>query len=178
METLKCIQTRKSIRKFTAEPVDRKTVEELVAVSSQIPSWKNAQPTRYTLVENGAVRDKIAADLVPDFNGRIIRNCQALLAVSALKKRSAYERDGTASTIFGDGYQFFDCGIAVQTLCLAAWDRGLGSVVIGVFDPVAIRDILSIPEEQDVIAMVALGVPDGETPVVKKKGVEALLRCV
>ena len=47
METLKCMEARRSIRQFAAQPVDEKTVEALIHAASLAPSWKNSQTVRY-----------------------------------------------------------------------------------------------------------------------------------
>ncbi|MBU1233521.1 MAG: nitroreductase, partial [Proteobacteria bacterium] len=44
MDTLECIKTRRSIRKFTSEPVPRKEFEELISIARWSPSYKNSQP--------------------------------------------------------------------------------------------------------------------------------------
>lgn len=178
MDTVECIVGRQSVRAFSGAPVDRATVTALVEAAANVPSWKNAQPTRYTLVEDGAVREKIIADMVPDYNARILKNAAAVVCVSALRKRSGYERDGTPTTVHGDGYEFFDCGVATQTLCLAAWNRGIGSVILGIFDVARVAEAIGVPAEEDLVAIVALGVPSGETAKVKKKDAAALLRFV
>ncbi len=44
METIECIKTRQSIRKFKPEPVPQDTLEKLVEISRWSPSYKNTQP--------------------------------------------------------------------------------------------------------------------------------------
>ncbi len=44
METIQCITTRQSIRKFKPEPVPQETLEKLVEISRWSPSYKNTQP--------------------------------------------------------------------------------------------------------------------------------------
>ncbi|MCF8057286.1 MAG: nitroreductase [Desulfocapsa sp.] len=44
MDTLECIKTRRSIRKFTDEPIPRKDLEELINIARWSPSYKNSQP--------------------------------------------------------------------------------------------------------------------------------------
>lgn len=44
MDTLECIKTRRSIRKFTPEPVPAKELEELIEIARWSPSYKNSQP--------------------------------------------------------------------------------------------------------------------------------------
>lgn len=176
MDTVTCILERQSIRKFRPDPVPRELIAELVDLAGQIPSWKNAQPTRYTAVDSKELLESLAAQALPDFNARIVRNAPAVIAVTGVKKRSGYERDGSPSTVYGDGYTFFDCGVACQTLSLAAKERGLGSVIMGVIDLDKANLLLQIPPEEELVALIAVGYPDGETPKVKKKDHEKLLR--
>ena len=69
----------------------------------------------------------------------------------------------------------FDAGLAAQTLCLAAWDMGIGSIILGAFDP-AIAQVAELPEGERVAALIALGWPD-ETPAApRRKEVADILR--
>lgn len=52
MEALECIKTRRSVRRFTEEPVTPEQVAEVVAAAAYAPSWKNTQIARYILVED------------------------------------------------------------------------------------------------------------------------------
>lgn len=176
MDTLKCIETRRSIRKFMDKEVSKETVTKLVEYAKCSPSWKNVQPARYTAIYNRDVINKITEKNMPSFNTAILKNAPVTIALSALKKRSAYERDGSFSTVYEDGYTFFDTGIAAQTLCLAAHDMGLGTVIIGVFDVAESEKIIGIPESEELLALIALGYPDGEGNATKRKETEVILK--
>jgi len=64
-------------------------------------------------------------------------------------------------------YAMLDTGAIVQTVCLLAHARGLGSCILAasVRYPGLIREIIPIPETKAVIIGVAVGYPDGEAPV-------------
>ncbi len=64
-------------------------------------------------------------------------------------------------------YAMLDTGAIVQTVCLLAHARGLGSCILAasVRYPALIREIIPIPETRAVIIGVAVGYPDGEAPV-------------
>ena len=64
-------------------------------------------------------------------------------------------------------YAMLDTGAIMQTVCLLAHARGLGSCILAasVRYPALIREIIPIPETKAVIIGVALGFPDKETPV-------------
>ena len=70
----------------------------------------------------------------------------------------------------------FDVGVACQSFCLAAHEHGLGTVIMGIFDEDGISNLLELPKEEELAALIALGWPD-ETPITpKKKGVHDLLQ--
>lgn len=97
------------------------------------------------------------------------------MVVSVIKNRSGFERDGSYSTPRKDGWQMYDAGVASQTFCLAAYDKGIGSVILGIFDSEKVASILGVPEDRDVIALIPIGYPD-EAPVApRRKPVEDLL---
>lgn len=174
MNTQDCILTRRSVRKFTDQPVAPQTIEQIISLAAFAPSWKNTQISRYLAVTEQADREQICK-YVPDYNARIIAQCPVLLAQTFVKGRSGYERDGSFSTDRGAGWQYYDCGVAAQTLCLAAHDMGLGTVIMGVFDRQALQEYLQIPEDQELMALIALGYPN-ETPITpRRKDVQTLL---
>ena len=171
-----CIKERRSIRKFKAEPVDHALLSEIIETASYAPSWKHTQITRYIAVE-GELKDKIAAECTLAYprNGEIIAQAPLLIAVTIIKGRSGFERDGSYSTPRGDSWQMFDAGIASQSFCLAAWDQGLGSVIMGIFDEAKAASLLNVPEERDVVALIPIGYPDEAPAAPRRKPVEELL---
>lgn len=61
----------------------------------------------------------------------------------------------------------FDTGIATQSLCLAAHEAGLGTVILGLYDDNA-AEVIGVPEGQELIALVPVGYP-AETPVAPRR---------
>lgn len=177
METMNCIKTRRSCRKFTEEKLSHEVVEKIVAAAAYAPSWKNTQISRYSVIEDKALIEKIANEGVMGFeyNTKTISRCAALAVVSMVTGRCGYERDGSFSTSKGDRWQMFDAGIATQTFCLAAHDLGVGTVILGIFDEDKVAEIIGLPEGQQVAALVAMGYPAIEPEAPARKSVEELL---
>ena len=176
MQTLDCIHERRSIRKFTDEPVSHEVLEQIVEAASYSPSWKNTQVVRYIAIESKALKDKIANECTSCFvyNGGTMNAAPMLIAVTVLKNRCGYERDGSYTTSRRDTWQMFDAGIANQTFCLAAHELGLGTVIMGFFDDTLTR-VLEIPEDRELVNIICIGHP-AEAPVVpKRKTVDDLL---
>lgn len=175
MNTTECIRTRRSIRKFKAAPVDHSLLESLISDTSYSPSWKNSQITRFIAIEDSSILDSIVQDYTPSFNSDIIKQVPVLLAVTFVKGRSGFERDGSFSTKKGDRWQMFDVGVACQTFCLAAHNAGLGTVIMGIWDEDGITKLLKLPDDQELAALITVGWPDVDPDVPMRKSVDELL---
>ncbi|MCC8357927.1 MAG: nitroreductase family protein [Oscillospiraceae bacterium] len=176
MDAMDCIKGRRSIRRFTDQPVTREDIAALIETATYAPSWKNTQTARYIAVLDPELKAKIADTCVMGHasNRRIITQAPALIALVTIEGRSGYERDGGFSTAKGTHWQSFDAGVATQTFCLAAYERGLGTVIMGIYDPALTAQALSLPEGRSVSALIALGHPAETLEAPKRKGVEEL----
>lgn len=171
-----CILGRRSIRKFTEQPVDHELLAGIIETASYAPSWKHTQIVRYIAIE-GELKDRIGSECTSTFpnNGKIILNAPMLIAVTVIKNRCGYERDGSFTTPRKDTWQMFDAGVASQTFCLAAHEAELGTVIMGIFDQDKVEALLEIPEDRELVALIPVGYP-AEAPVApRRKPVTELL---
>ncbi len=178
MNLLKGIRTRRSIRKFTTELVSKIDLEDIVEDASYSPSWKNTQTPRYVIVQDKELKDRIARDGMNGFqkNTETVLGCGALVVVTSVGKRCGYERDGSFTTKKGDRWEMFDAGIASQTFMLAAHERGLGSVLLGIFDEDYIAEAIGLEEDRTISALIAVGYPAEKPVAPKRKPLEELVR--
>jgi nitroreductase len=176
MDTRECILGRRSIRKFKSGEVDEAVLREIVEEASYSPSWKHTQTIRYIAVE-GALKNRIGSECTSTFpnNGAIIQNAPLLIAVTVIKGRCGYERDGSFTTNKGDRWEMFNAGIATQTFCLAAHEKGVGTCIMGIFDDKKIAEVLNLPEDQIVGAVIAAGYPDEEPEAPARKSADIIL---
>lgn len=180
METLTCIHTRRSIRKYADTPVTREEIEKVISAAIQSPSWKNTQTAGYIVVTNPEKKAFIADHCVLNFgnNQNIINGAPALVIVTTKNNIAGFERDGSATTSKGTHWQSFDAGIASQTLCLAAHDLGLGTVIMGIYDNDKVAAAVDLPENMSVSALIALGHPAVDVPAVKRKTLDEKLTII
>ena len=176
MTAKECIKGRRSIRKFADTPVSRDVIADIVETASYAPSWKHTQITRYIAVE-GELKDKIADECTSAYakNGEIIKNAPMLIAVTFIKNRSGFERDGSYSTPKEGGWQMFDAGVASEAFCLAAYEQGLGTVIMGIFDEAKAASLLEVPEERELVSLIPIGYPAESPAAPKRKSVEEIL---
>ena len=177
MDALDCIKTRRSVRRFTAEPVTPAQVREVVEAAAFAPSWKNTQVARYILVEDRAKIETIGTECVLDFsyNAKTLSAAPALVALTMVTGRSGFEKDGSYSSPLKGHWQSFDAGIAAQTFCLAAHEYGVGTVIMGIFDAEKVAELLHIPEDEVVVALIPIGYPDETPSAPPRKPVSVLL---
>lgn len=95
MNTIDCIKSRRSVRKFTEEKVPHEVLEQLVELSRWAPSWKNTQIARYVAVEDEALKNRIAEEATIPWNEGIIKGAPVLMVMTYVEKRCGYERDGS-----------------------------------------------------------------------------------
>ena len=176
MDAIECIKGRRSIRSFTDEPVSHELLEEVIDVARFAPSWKNTQIARYIAVE-GAKKEEVAANCFKAWvgNEEMVRKAPMVICLTYIKNRSGFERDGSFSTSKEDRWQNFDAGIAAQTFCLAAHEKGLGTVILGIFDEHEAERVLEIPEDRGVAAFIVIGHHEGNPEAPKRKEVSDLV---
>lgn len=176
MTAKECITGRRSIRQFKDQPVPHDVLAQIVETASYAPSWKHTQIVRYIAVE-GALKDKIARECTSSYakNGEIMQNAPMVIAVTIIKNRSGFERDGSFSTPKEGGWQMFDAGVASEAFCLAAFEQGLGTVIMGIFDEAKAASYLEIPQDRELVALIPIGYPAEEPVAPRRKPVEELL---
>jgi len=170
MEAVAAITERRSVRRFANNEVSRDLIREIVDVARFYPSWKNSQSARFYIVDDKDKKAKIAteATLGLGHNEKIISGCPALLVLTIKKGLSGTGANGEYVTSKNESWEVFDSGIAAQTFCLAAVDKGIGTVILGVFKEEVVAQICDIPDDEQVSALIALGYPEDDA---KKSGV-------
>ena len=183
MDAITMIKERRSVRKFKQEKVDRETMKEIVSISRWAPSWANFQIARYTLVDDEAIIAKFATDGVKGFtyNIKTLENAPGVAVLSFVKGKSGKldPEKGDFATSKASNWEVFDAGIACQTFCLAAHAKGVGTCIFGVIDDESISEIVGLPEEETVAALIVFGYEEGEhaEPTLRKDA-EDIMRFV
>lgn len=98
-----------------------------------------------------------------------------VIAVTIITGRSGFERDGSFSTPKGTEWQMYDAGVASEAFCLAAYEQGLGTVIMGLFDEAEAAKVLNLPEGRELAALIPIGYPAEAPNAPKRKTVEELL---
>ncbi|MEZ4483597.1 MAG: nitroreductase family protein [Syntrophotaleaceae bacterium] len=181
MDAISMIKERRSIRKYKNKKVDRKTMEEVVDIARWAPSWANFQIARYTLVDDETMLAKLTNEGVQGFayNISTLKNAHGVAVLSFVKGKSGrLDKYGDFDSSNAHLWEAFDAGIACQTFCLAAHAKGVGTCIFGVIDDKAIAEIVGLPEEETVAALIVYGYEEGHPEPTPRKAVGEILRFI
>jgi len=165
MDLLEGIRTRRSVRAYTAEPVAREAILEILRAGTWAPSGLNNQPWRFAVATDAAVRTRLAA---LTRYGKILEAAPACIGVFL---------DVEASYHPVKDHQ--GMGACIQNMLLAAHALGLGAVWLGEIlkSADAVREVFGLPPGLELMAVVALGHPAGPvSPPARRPLDDVLLR--
>jgi nitroreductase len=168
MDLMEAIKGRRSIRKYKPDPVPEEVLKTILEAVRWSPSWANTQCWEVIVIRDPVMKSDLAT-VLPKGNPALSSMTEApLVIVLCGEKGAAGFKKGEAATVKGD-WLMFDTGLAMQTLCLAAYSLGLGTVVVGMFDHKKAEEILGLPQNVEVVAMTPLGYPAAEGVTPKRK---------
>ncbi len=154
MEALEAILSRRSIRRYTSEPVAEETVSELLRAAMSAPSANNLQPWHFVVVD-----DREVLDAIQEFHPYSKMLSEAPLAILVCGDSRAEDKQS---------YMIQDCSAATQNLLLAAYAVGLGAVWLGIHPRQGriegCRKLFDLPDHILPLALIAIGHPAERKP--------------
>lgn len=154
---LKEVFERYSVRKYLDKDVEEEKLREVLEAGRLAPSACNYQPWKFIVVRDKEIRKKIAE---PTTWAKFIAEAPVLIV--ACKVRDGFLMGGWYDSAI------LDIGIALDHMTLQATHLGLGTCWIGDFNEKLVKELLEIPENVRVVALLTLGYPR-EKKIPKKK---------
>ncbi|MCD7892553.1 MAG: nitroreductase family protein [Erysipelotrichaceae bacterium] len=171
MEFQDVIESRRSIRKYLDKEVSDEDLKQVLDAAILAPSWKNSQVSRYYVAKSKEMVEKVYRCL-PEFNQNNVKNAPILIVSTIVLNRSGYNKDGTPTNELGNGWGYYDCGLHNMNLVLKATDLGLSTLIMGIRDSEAIKEVFDIPDNQSVVSVISLGYGDIDPQMPKRKTIE------
>jgi len=175
MELREVMQKRKSIRQYLTTPVEEEKVKAMIEAAILAPTWKNAQEIRYYVAVSEEKRQAVL-DALGEGNRKKTQNAPVFLISAVILNRAGFQKDGTADNELGNGWGCYDLGLQNENLILKAKELGYGTLIMGLRAGDKLREILSIPETETVMAVIAIGKAAEEPARPKRKDVEDIVR--
>lgn len=175
MTTFETIMKRRSVRKFKKMAIPDDVLWKMLEAARFAPSWANTQCWRFIVIKEEERKQKITEAFPPRNPGfSSLLNAPIVVVAFAEKFKSGFYK-GEASTNKGEYWYMFDVALALQNMVLTAWENGIGSVYLGLFDAIKLAKILNIPVDYEVVAVVPFGYPDEEPKCPPRKNLSEIV---
>lgn len=160
---LELIKSRRSRRKFTANPVDEALVENILEAGRWAPSGMNNQPWRFAVVRDPALKTRLAG-----FTryGAIIEGAAVVIPVF-IHRPSMYNETKDHQSL----------GACLQNMLLMAHAQGLGAVWLGEIlqNAEGVREALGLTPDLALMAVLAIGWPAAGNERSQRKALDELV---
>jgi nitroreductase len=150
MDAIEAILTRRSIRRYTDQPISPETVDELLKAAMAAPSAHNKQPWSFVVIDDHQLLEVFAE--LHSYSGML---SQAQLAILVC-----------GDTLVQPERWMLDCTASAQNILLAAHAKGLGAVWVAVYPGSPrmkeVQTILKLPDHISPLCLISLGHPQGK----------------
>ncbi len=150
MELKEVLLKRRSVRKFTEEPVSSEQIEELLHAAMSGPSACNKQPWEFYVVTNKELLEKLRS-------ASMFTKMKAPLAIIVCGNLTR------ALPMHAAAYWIQDCSAATENILLRVTDIGLGAVWCGIHPQKRaeekVRECLGIDEKEIPLNIIFIGHP-------------------
>jgi nitroreductase len=152
---------RRTIRKFTQQPIDPEILQRCVDAARHSPSGMNYQPLKYLVITESKLLPKVFSTLtwarnIPGYSHASNEVPKAYIII--LLDTTIREHPGN------------DSGIAAMSISMVAYEAGLGSCMLGSVDRPQLKNELKISDHLQVLLVVALGYPREQSKAIELDG--------
>ncbi len=150
------VEGRKSIRRFSSQPVERESINRCLEAARLAPSAENAQPWRFLVIDDPQTKQRFAEEAFSGiYKVSAFAESAPVLVVILARLNLITHRIGRQ--IQDIHYHYIDIGIAGEHIVLQAEELGIGTCWLGWFSVRKTRKYFKIPSKYKVMAMLAMG---------------------
>ena len=158
-ETIRVLQTRRSVRHFKSDPVDEAIIREAIDCGRLAPTALNVQPWEFIVARDENIRRRLSEITE---HGKFISQAPVCIVVFC-KECKYYLEDGCS---------------ALVNILNAAWAYGVGTCwVAGDKKPYAsqVGELLGVPGEYQLVGLIAMGYPEAPPQSLNKRSLDEVL---
>ena len=152
--------TRRSIRKYSTEPVSEELMLNILEAGRLAPTATNTQPWHFVVARGPQEKE---ACTFGGFN-RFAVNASFVVVGVYKKSEAVMER-----------YSLMDVTIALQNMVIAGWVEGVGSCWMGALDENKLRNALKLPADTRIVGAIAFGFPAENPKQPPKKALDEIV---
>lgn len=145
---LALMRDRFSVRSFSQKPIEKEKLEAILIAGQIAPTAVNFQPQKIYVLQSGTALEKIRKITNSTYDAPTV------LLVCADANESWHSK-------FVPGYDSgeTDAAIVCTHMMLEAWEQGIGSVWVLLFDPRKVQKEFGLPENVRPICLLPIGYP-------------------
>lgn len=145
-DALENIFSRKSVRKFLPNPVEKEKLQLILKAGMAGPSGKNVQPWSFVVVDDRSLLDSLAAGLP---YAKMLQEAPMAIVVCGDESQSSY--------------WYLDCSAAAENILLAVEALGLGAVWTATYPYPERMDVvnryIALPSQVRSLCVIPIGYP-------------------
>lgn len=120
---IEAIMTRRSIRKYKADIVDRETMNKIIECGIHAPNGQNKQSWEVRVVDSPELMEEMKEAMAkghPDMDPEMAKGCfRGAPVMVFIARDKSYD------------FSAYDCGLLAENMMLSAWSLGVGSICLG-----------------------------------------------
>lgn len=144
MEVSQVIKMKRAVREFSDEPIPEEQLAQVINAGRRAQSAKNRQAWHFIVVRDRETLAELSQ------LGRFAKQLAGAAAAIVILTPDPAERWSI----------MFDAGQAAAYMQLTAWDLGIGSCPVTLYEPERARDLLGFPADLHARAVLSLGYPE------------------
>lgn len=159
MELMELLRTRRTYRRFENTAVPKEVLDEILEAARLASSAANRQPLGYVVVQKPEQVEEVFsctkwAGYLPPEDGQPKEKEHPVLFIGVVENLEINRDCDT------------DAGLAISNMTLAAWNRGVGSCIIGACNKKKLSELFGLKEDQKLHTVVAFGYPSHKSHIV------------
>lgn len=164
MNLLELVKKRYSCRNYQSAGIEQEKLDYIIECVRFAPSAVNKQPWKFRMVSSADDKEK----LQQCYNREWFKTAPAYIIASVLHDEEWVRFDGKP-------HGNIDIAIAVEHLCLAAAEQGLGTCWVCNFDAELCKNLFSLGSNEEPAVLIPIGYPADTQNSKVRKSVEEIL---
>jgi nitroreductase len=153
------VSRRYSVRDYLPKPIQKADLEYVLNCARLAPSAVNKQPWHFYICKSDEAKGK----LHKCYDREWFKTAPVIIIACVLHSEEWVRQNDRRP------HGLVDVSIAVEHICLAATEKGLGTCWVCNFDAKMLLDLFDLPVDADPVALIPIGYPRVDNPEKKRK---------